>query len=222
MTHREIIELLPWYLNATLDEDERKSVETHLAGCPDCALELQSLAKVRSAADKLGNQAPPPSPVLLNRALAQIEDYERTKPQAGRRRSAPSGSFWSRVAGFWTGAGLRSPAFAGALIAVQLLLLVILGAVALRQHNSIQSYMTLTGPSAPETRIAVAFSDGASEQEIRQAILEIHGTIVDGPSALGLYTIKIPIPPERTGEIEQVLGTLRQNTRVIRFAERKR
>lgn len=36
------VELLPWWLNGSLDADERRSVETHLASCADCRRELAS------------------------------------------------------------------------------------------------------------------------------------------------------------------------------------
>lgn len=35
------IELLPWYLNGTLDENERREVREHLAGCPSCRQALE-------------------------------------------------------------------------------------------------------------------------------------------------------------------------------------
>lgn len=35
------IELLPWYLNGTLDESERREVREHLAGCEACRQALE-------------------------------------------------------------------------------------------------------------------------------------------------------------------------------------
>jgi anti-sigma factor RsiW len=217
MKHSEIIELLPWYANATLKEDERKVVEAHLAGCRECALELESLTLMRQAVVESGGKVSTPSPALLNLALARIEDYERTRPKSDDRRSEPSGNFWNRLAVWWR----PTPVFARALIAVQLVLVLALGGVVLQQHRSRNVYTTLTGPTSQQTKLAVAFNQDASEQEIRRAIQEIHGTIVDGPSALGLYTIEVPVPREQTPEIEKLLQRLRQNHRVIRIAEQK-
>src|SRR5215470_11962969 len=101
MTHREIIELLPWYVNATLKEDERKLVEMHLAGCRECTLELESLTLMHQAVAESGDEVPAPSAALLDQALAQIEDYERTRPRTGRRRPEPAGNFWNGLAAWW-------------------------------------------------------------------------------------------------------------------------
>ncbi len=41
------MQLLPWYLSGTLSELERKQVTAHLARCPDCLAELESLTLLR-------------------------------------------------------------------------------------------------------------------------------------------------------------------------------
>lgn len=40
-------DLLPWYVNDTLDGEERARVERHLAGCAHCRAELELLKAVR-------------------------------------------------------------------------------------------------------------------------------------------------------------------------------
>jgi Zn finger protein HypA/HybF involved in hydrogenase expression len=44
----KIKDLLPWYLNQTLSEDEAKKVEAHLKGCPKCQKELEELRGISS------------------------------------------------------------------------------------------------------------------------------------------------------------------------------
>ena len=218
MNHREIIELLPWYANQTLDEDERKAVEVHLSECAECANEVKNLSTMKKAVIESGDQGPTLSPFALNRALAQIEDYERTKNPATAPRREPGKSFWSR---WWS----PTPVFARALIAAQVLLVIALGSVALYQHGHPTVIYTTSSGGAGENkanfRIAVQFSDSATEQEIRKTILGIRGTIVDGPSALGLYTVEVPIAGDRRAEIDRALETLRQNQHLIRFAAEK-
>jgi Putative zinc-finger len=222
MKHSEIIELLPWYANSTLPEDERKVVETHLADCSECARELKNLSTMQKAVVEIGNKAPAPSANALNRALAQIEDYERARQQAAKQE-APGPGIVQRISSLWSSWWSPTPLMARAIIAVQLVLVLGFGATILYQHNQSNIYTTASGPSGDKTstRIAVSFSDGATEQEIRQAILAVHGKIIDGPSALGLYTVQVPISPERSHEVDNVLKILRQNQRVIRFAEQK-
>jgi hypothetical protein len=67
----------------------------------------------------------------------------------------------------------------------------------------------------------VSFDDNATEQQINQALQEVHGKIVDGPSPLNLYTIEVPIAAGQSARIEAVLATLRKHDHVIRLAEQK-
>lgn len=218
MNHREISELLPWYANQTLDEEERRIVEAHLAECSDCAQEIKSLKTIGKAVVESGNQHPMLSPYALNRALKEIEDYERAKTAAARPKRERATNFWSR---WWK----PTPVFARALIAVQVVLVVALGSVALYQYvHPTVIYTTSSGSSGntkASARIAIQFNDKATEQQIRKTILGIQGKIVDGPSALGLYTIELPISREQATEIEQVLQRLRRDQKIVRFAAEK-
>lgn len=218
MNHQEIIELLPWYANATLEGEERRTVEAHLAECRECAREVESLAAMRRAVVALANQAPEPSPHLLNRSLAEIEDYELSRAQAakpaqrGQRFQAFRESWWP-----------KTPLFARTALAAQLALLLMLGTVAVYQYNHPQViYKTTAGPSLPNAglKISVMFNAGASEREIRKTLEEIHGQIVGGPSAQELFTIQTDVPPDKPQELEALLQKLRQNQRVIRLAEK--
>src|SRR5215468_11365184 len=220
MNHQEIIELLPWYANQTLEDDERKLVEMHLADCRDCAKEVESLKAMRKTIVEVGDSGPALSPFALNRALAEIEDYERTRTTTAKAASVAT----REKKGFWAKWWQPTPVFARALIAAQIVLVLALGSVTLYQYSHPNIiFKTSSGgvDDKTSTRITVGFNDGTTEQEIRRTILGIEGQIVEGPSALGLYTIQVPIPRERTAEIDKVLQTLRQNSKVVRFAAEK-
>lgn len=47
--HQEVLELLPWYLNGTLGDDERATVDLHLRECASCQFELEELQGLQSA-----------------------------------------------------------------------------------------------------------------------------------------------------------------------------
>jgi anti-sigma factor RsiW len=55
-THERALEQLPWFLNGTLGDDERREVEDHLASCPGCRAEL---AATRRAFQVFGAHLPP-------------------------------------------------------------------------------------------------------------------------------------------------------------------
>ena len=66
------------------------------------------------------------------------------------------------------------------------------------------------------------FSPNATEGEISRTLGEIHGTIVDGPTAQGLYTVQLPLRPDQILEIDQALRILQQNQRVVRWVLEKK
>jgi anti-sigma factor RsiW len=221
MKHQEIIEALPWYVNGTLSQTERAAVVQHLdSGCQECAREVASLTAIRRLVVAVGDEAPEPSPLLLDRALAEIEDYESTRSDPKNLESSPS----------WLGALRESwwpktPVFARMALAAQLALLLALGGVAIYQHTHPEIvYKTASGPSAVkpgQAMISVVFNEKASERDIRQTIQEIHGTIIDGPSPQGSYTVQLPIRSEQTAELDQVLQTLLRKPQVVTSALEK-
>jgi len=220
MKHQDIIELLPWYVNATLSQPEREVVRQHLAGgCPECARELESLSAMHRAIGELDEQTPEPSPFMLNRALAEIEDFERNRAVAHSRQRE---NWWQPITRLWT-----TPVFARVALAVQLALLVALGTVSIYQYQHPRVveksvYTTMSGQSGPGTRVMVQFNENATEREITQTLQRVHGKIVEGPSAEGTYTIQLDLSADNAAGLDQALQTLRQNPRVIRFAEEKR
>lgn len=229
MNHQEIIELLPWYVNATLDAAERQVVAEHLEGCKECASEVRALTNLRKVVVAVGDQAPEPSPFMLNRALAEIENYERDRAKAQSTETQKSNSFRSRVGNFAAGWWPSTPLFARAAMAAQLALLIVAATFAVYQYNHPNIvYRSLSGNSSQENgavkakaMISVGFNDKASAREIKQALNEVSGTIVDGPSSLGLYTVQLPFASDQTADLDKAVQTLLKNRHVVSFAASK-
>jgi hypothetical protein len=194
MTHRDFVELLPWYANGTLRLGQRQDLESHLKDCPECSRELDELRTLQSSVAGAAKNAPEPSPFLFTRALVRVEEYEREK---ARRR-------WWQV----------SPGLTRAVIAAQFAVILLAGGLLLYRERQ---FATLSGPAAGTAsgpRIVLGFQEGVPEQTMRQVIRGLKGNIVAGPSALGLYTIELP----RNRDVDQLLDQLRQNRGVIRLA----
>jgi len=220
MKHQEIIEVLPWYVNGTLNQTERAAVVQHLdSGCQECIREVANLTAMRKLVVAVGDEEPEPSPFLLNRALAEIEDYERTRTEP---KQGPSQSWLSTLRESWWP---RTPVLARIALAAQMALLLVVGGVAIYQHSHPEVvYTTTSGPStgkAGQAMISVVFNEKASERDIRQTLEEIRGTIIDGPTPQGSYTVQLPVRPEQTAELDKVLQILSRKPQVVSFAAEK-
>ena len=66
-------DLLPYYINGTLDAREDRRVRLHLDHCGACRAELASWMTVEKAATVFSESLPEPPAAVLNRALEQIE-----------------------------------------------------------------------------------------------------------------------------------------------------
>ena len=222
MKHQEIMESLPWYVNGTLDQAERAAVTQHLAaGCEECAREVKSLRALHKAVKAVGDEAPEPSPFLLNRALAEIEDYERTRAQEQSRQSAKapaSPSLWDRLRESWSP---KTPVFARVALATQLALVLVLGTIVIYQYENPQIYHTSSDSSGTKAKLSVIFNENATEGGIRQALEEIHGSIVEGPTAQGRYTIQLAISLDQSAELDKIMRTLQEKKDIVRSVEEK-
>jgi len=77
------------------------------------------------------------------------------------------------------------------------------------------------GAASPWVQIQIAFQEKAPEQAIRELVLALQGTIVEGPTALGVYTVELAVPREAAADLEPILEELRGYTEVVRLVERQ-
>lgn len=68
--------LLPWYTNDTLQPEERRRVEEHLAACVRCREEAARGGELAAALHASQDSAPSPHPIHLARLMARIDATE--------------------------------------------------------------------------------------------------------------------------------------------------
>ena len=210
MTHQEALDLLPWYAAETLSEEERLAVAAHLEDCPECTVELAHFQELRLADLELSTDIPPAPANMLQQALAQIDDYEHER--AAAPQSAPAARSW------WDALWNPEPGFARLVMAAQFALVLVLAAGLLLRNNE-PDYGVLGGPGAGAT-ISIQFVDTATAAQISGLLADVEGVIVDGPSAIGLYTVHVPVEPEDAGAIEVFVQRLLSQTDIVQFAAR--
>jgi hypothetical protein len=214
--HQRIWELLPWYTNGSLAERESEMVTAHLAVCPRCEAEALTCQRTAEELRAVGEAAPSPHPVQLQRVLARIDESEREE--------GAGGGAWGRGAWSTLAAAARGP-LRGALVAQAAAILLLVGLLAWRESSRPAPeaappavYRTLSDPAAapaPAVDLRVMFAPQASEREIRGLLLGIHVQITAGPSRIGVYTIEIPADGD---PVAVVLARLRSEPQVA-FAE---
>lgn len=181
-------ELLPFYVNETLDETDRAWVDAYLREHPKSAAELQWY---RTLQETMKRDAPAVSAeVGLDKVMARIR-AERA-PRARIEQAAPS--LGERVRG-WLAALAPQPLLRPALAAA-LAVVVVQGAVIanLATQPDDSSEIRAHRPTVvdPGPFLKVNFKADAREADIRMLLVEIDGTLAGGPGQLGDWYVRIP------------------------------
>ena len=90
-SHRRTQELLPWFLNGTLEGEEAQQVEQHLQECPACQSELECLIVLRS--DYVESELAPEAKGAFARLRPRLMDEAAPTTRAPRR--PPSRGGWA-------------------------------------------------------------------------------------------------------------------------------
>ena len=184
-------ELLPFYVNGTLNEEDQTWVDAYLQDHPAAKAEL---GWARSLQNRLHEDVPAvSSEVGLERAMNRI----RTEgPAPARARQATKPSFFEQ-AREWLASVVPQPALrpvlAGALAVVALQAVVIVHMAGqsdddASQMRTIPSKVAEQGPF-----LKVNFKGEARETDIRFLLVEVHGSLAAGPGQLGDYYVRIPV-----------------------------
>jgi predicted anti-sigma-YlaC factor YlaD len=207
--HRTVDELLPWYANGTLEGEERARVERHLAECELCRDEMALLRGVSDAASAIVAETPS-IPDALGKTLARIDEWEQTRRP----------SFAARVRAF-AASVFEMPKVPRLVLATQSALILVLGTVLVLSRLQQPEFTTLSGGNGASNapRLTVVFESSATEEAIRQALQQVGGTLVSGPSAAGVYVVALPKAGDDERAVDAAIAALRENRSVITFVE---
>lgn len=191
--HREMRDLLPWFVMGTLEENESRLVEEHLQQCSACRGELEWERQLRAA----NNVALPERDV--GRAFAAL--------RARLPVDAPKISLFDRLRAVrervlprpWLGWALAAQSLA----IVGLCVALVSGRVFPGAQEA-HSYRALSRPASAEpARVVVAFAPQTRIDEMRRVLLESGARIVDGPTGADAFILAVA--PERLDAAVQQL-----------------
>jgi hypothetical protein len=209
LNHKEAFELLPWYVNETLEEDERREVRSHLSNCLVCRRELAFLEQLDEAV-----VTSPEVDFAPQRAFASLmQRIETSEAPVGRR-------IWASLTSGLHALRSAHPVLRSALLVQAVVILFgIFLLLQVPEPDRTPRFETLSDAGSPvaaepgDARLRVVFAPDVPMSEV-QTLLQTGGAhIVDGPSQVGAFAVDVP-----AAESSAWLERLRADDRV-RFAE---
>jgi hypothetical protein len=204
--HQATWEILPWYVNGTLNGGELERLELHLTNCVACRAELKYLRELGGAVHAAEDFPLAPAQGFSG-VMARIEAAEKRPFFWGWRESLGR-----------TPVGMRH--FLAAQAAAILLLVGILAWPAGEAPSA--PYRTLSEDPVSQvdlrSRLHVVFDPETPERRIREILASMRAEIIAGPSAVGLYTLAIQGSEAGDLSVQAVLERLRALPEVT-FAE---
>jgi anti-sigma factor RsiW len=212
---REEIELLlPWYERGTLNAEDMRRVERHLAADPELRARLE-LIREEIAETIIGNES-----LGMPGRAARDRLMERIAAEAGPvQRRAPAGikSWLSSLMPDGHSRGFAIAVMAAALvIVVQAALLISL----ISSDGGDNGYRMASGEDAPAsagTFVLVRFNETARADDIAGLLGSIEATIVDGPKPGGAFKLRIANEALPEDERNAILARLRERSEIVAF-----
>ena len=197
MTNQHTItqELLPWYVNGTLNANEMVLVQAHLARCPQCNAEVDRELTLARASQ----------PSIADSKRLQILEAQRSTNFAALRSSLN-----------------RSQPQQAKLRYAQLclgLLVAIVGGAGLWsiQPDPPSEFEAMTTPIANSVVVQVAFAEHITSQDLDNILKAIGGSVLNPPVHTSITRIRLTEP----SHAQESLALLQTNPNVI-WANRER
>ena len=219
--HRKVWEILPWYVNGTLEAHEYEFVARHILSCQSCAGEVSRCESIATAVRSSEEAKRTPSPEHFARLMERID--------RGSASAAPER--WRIRVREWIEkirlAFQETPSLFRWALAAETAAIGLLAATIAWQASVAPSllYQTLSdagsSPEPSRVHLQVVFADDITEREIRKLLSSIGATIVAGPSPMAVYTVALSADGrEAPAQTQEKLALLRAHPKV-RLAEAK-
>jgi len=182
-------QLLAWYVNETLPPDEMADLDKHLQQCEHCRSEVALLKRLRDQVRQ--EQISGPGELGFSRLQRSIKQERKT----------------NIITSLW-----RQPALAAAavIILVQSALLINLWPEA--------EPMAPLGVQYEGPVLQIIFTPDSTVSDIQKLLERVQGSIVDGPSAVGVYRVRLGLDSADEKTIEKIVAQLKREQEVTHVA----
>jgi hypothetical protein len=213
LEHKEVLALIPWYVNDSIGDRERQRVDAHLLECANCR---EDLARERwicqgMRAETAIEYMPANS---LKRLQARLDGVDAAGSAGVPGEVSGDGSGADKAGRRW----MRWPGLMAASVAVMAVALSLLAAdrwMQLRAHAAPNYYtVTTSAPRPPNQAIRAVFAPTVTLIELQAMLDEAQLRIISGPSEAGVYSLATT----SRRPVSSSLALLRTHAKV-RFAE---
>jgi hypothetical protein len=208
----DIEELLPWHAAGTLGRRDVQRVEAALADDPELARRYELVREELAQTIHLNETLGAPSARAMQALFAKID----AEPA---RRPTVSINLGARIAEFFANLSPRALAWSGITAALAILLQAALITGIMLKEQSPGGYATASAPtsvSGEGAYVLIRFQPQASAADISQFLETNKLRIADGPSAGGLYRVRVAASKLPKTDLAGIVKTL-QDDKVVGF-----
>jgi anti-sigma factor RsiW len=199
---RDIEDLLPWHAAGTLDYREAQSVEAALASDPELARRYELVREELAQTIHLNESLGVPSARAMDALFAKID----AEPA---RHAAASFNLGAIVREFFASLSPRTLAWSASAAALAIVLqAAVIGGIVIKEQSA--GYETASAPSnaADGTYAVIRFQPQANAADITKFLETNNLRIADGPSAGGLYRVRIAGNKVPKADLARIIKTL--------------
>jgi len=211
--HQEVWNLLPWYVNHSLDPAEQDFVRKHVKTCVTCRIEInqqQQLFEKMQQPDLLQQM----SQVSFAQLKKRMQEQSKLSTFAEQDKPIREQKLFShQLLGFVKYTALAASLL---LLAIPFMLSLPIDGPELKGE-----YRTLANPVEGEHKnniIRIVFAEHSGTQQIEAILSGVSGHIIKGPSKNGIYEVRIGNRQANSQEANDAISHLRKNSLVV-FAE---
>ncbi len=187
--HEQVAEILPWFVNNSLEMREQKKVLLHLRVCETCRAERDRLQHLQG---------------LLQEETIVLPDYRFSYGKLANRIDAAEANRASTQGFGRLGSQPRRHLSylmgAAASLAAAVMLVAALDTDSRVVEGQFRTLTTAPAQETPSVRhlVALRFDQPIRAETLREVLIETRATIVSGPSEQGTYMLEVDVPSTTT------------------------